>query len=751
LATHSVEDHPIAPHLFRGYSIRGVAERDLTDDVAVRVGRAIGTYFTQHDARTLVVGRDARTSSPRISRALVRGFLEAGLAVTDVGMVPTPVHNFATDLYQADGGVMVTASHNPPEYNGLKVRSHRTLNAADLQDIYRIATAAPMPVARPTLDGSDRLLAKTGDYRQADPLPTYLASVKAAAALRRPFQLVVDGGHGTNGPVVSQLLQELGCQVVELHCAPEGRFPERDPDPTAPGATKALASAVRRAGADIGLAFDGDGDRLVVVDEEGHRVLGDQILMILARDVLSHGPARIAYEILCTQALADDIIAHGGQPIVTPTGYAFVHEAMQTHGAALGGELSGHLFFDQPGFRFDDAILGAVKLLGALSRDDSLLSDVVAALPAYHSSPPIRLACPDPIKAEVVERLKVFYRRDWPVDELDGVRVDFGDGWALVRASNTQPALSLRFEARSEQRLAEMTDTVMKQVELVMSDLTSPPNPLPLSACGEGKGVGVRYTKRVMNVSRTCHRLAVVILAAGQGKRMTSDLPKVLHALNGRPMIEYALGAARTLHPTRSVVVVGHKADQVRAALGASVTFAEQRERMGTGHAVMQAQQAAQGCDAVLVLYGDMPLLRAATLQALWQRYQGGSSPLAMLIVSDSVSRGFGRILRDSKGKVQAIVEEADCTPEQLAIQELNPGVYCFDAQWLWRHLPRLPLHPGKGERGEYFITDLVAMAVGEGYEILDLVTDDPNEALGINTPEHLVEAEAVMRRRHSR
>jgi bifunctional UDP-N-acetylglucosamine pyrophosphorylase/glucosamine-1-phosphate N-acetyltransferase len=251
--------------------------------------------------------------------------------------------------------------------------------------------------------------------------------------------------------------------------------------------------------------------------------------------------------------------------------------------------------------------------------------------------------------------------------------------------------------------------------------------------------------------------LAVVILAAGQGKRMHSDLPKVLHPLGGRPLIQHVLDAARPLNPTRTVVVVGHQGDRVRAALavvpclckgGEGIVFAEQRQRMGTGHAVLQARAEAAGSDAVLVLCGDMPLLRAATLQSLWQIYRLGRGPIAMLIVSDRVSRGFGRIIRDGDGRVQAIVEEANCTPEQRAIQELNPGVYCFDATWLWSHLPRLPLHAEKGDAGEYFITDLVALAVSEGHTVLDLVSTDPDEALGINTPEHLAEAAAVLRRR---
>ncbi len=711
------------PHIFREFSIRGIADQDLTDDVVVTLGRAIGTFFKQRGGESLVVGRDARNSSPRISRSLIEGLLQTGINVTDVGVVPTPVHNFATDFYAADGGVMVTASHNPPEYNGLKIRTDRTLRGDELQAIHRLATAyTPGEVPG------------RSEVRLAEPLPAYLQRIKSHADIRRSLKVVVDGGNGANGPIVPPLLRDLGCEVIELYCKPDGNFPNRDPDPTAPGATAALSASVRAEGADLGLAYDGDGDRLAVVDEQGRPVLGDQTLMILARDVLRRGPAKIVYEVLCTQALADDISAHGGEPVMTPCGYAFVHQALRDTGAALGGEFSGHFFFSDPDFRFDDAILATVKLLTIVARSQRLLSALVAELPAYHSSPSIRLACPDEIKSQVVEQAKVHFRAAYPVDETDGARIDFGDGWALVRASNTQPALSLRFEAKSAERLEELTMEVLDQVKDWM----------------------IRYV--------TIRKLAVVILAAGQGKRMKSNLPKVLHPLAGRPMIQHVVDAAGTLNPARLVVVVGHGADQVRAALSmqekpvfpektgfyqeTQVTFVEQTERRGTGHAVMQAQTVLHDCHGVLVLYGDVPLVRPTTLQALWDRYRAGNSPLAMLIVTGDESRGFGRVVRDEAGRVQAIVEEAECTPEQLAIRELNPGVYCFDAGWLWSHLPQLPLHTDKRDSGEYFLTDLVAMAVAEGHEISYLISHDPLEALGINTPEHLAEAEAALRRR---
>ncbi len=246
------------------------------------------------------------------------------------------------------------------------------------------------------------------------------------------------------------------------------------------------------------------------------------------------------------------------------------------------------------------------------------------------------------------------------------------------------------------------------------------------------------------------HALAVVILAAGQGKRMKSKLPKVLHPLGGRPMIQYVLDTAIALDPSRVVMVVGQGAEQLRATLDQNVIFVEQVQRMGTGHAVMQAQAALDDSYDVLVLYGDMPLLRPETLNALRQSYRGGNSPLAMLVVANDDSRGFGRVIFDSAGRVQAVVEEAECTPEQLAIRELNAGVYCFESQWLWSHLPQLPLHADKGDVGEYFLTDLVEIAVAEGFEISYLLTEDSSQTLGINTPEHLAEAEAVLYRRQN-
>jgi phosphomannomutase/phosphoglucomutase len=450
----------VNPQIFREYSIRGIADQDLIDEVVMTIGHAIGTLFRQRGNQSLVVGRDGRNSSPRISRSLIAGLLQTKLQVTDVGMVPTPVHNFATDFYAADGGIMITASHNPAEYNGLKIRTDRTLRGDELLEIYHI-----------TAESRRRIRSTPGreEAKQANPLPVYLERIKTHAHIHRPLNIVVDGGNGTNGPIVSQLVRDLGCDVIELYCEPDGDFPHRIPDPTAPDATDDLAACVRGEGADLGLAYDGDGDRLALVDEQGNTVLGDRIMMILARDVLRRGPARIVYEILCSQALADAVKAHGGEPVMTPSGYAFVHQALRDTGAALGGELSGHLFFNEPDFRFDDPILGAIKLLNIVSRDPHPLSALVAELPAYHSSPELRVPCPDEAKARVVEHVRTQFEDDYEVDTLDGARINFGDGWALVRQSNTQPVISMRFEAPSAERLKAIQTEVQPLVEAEIS------------------------------------------------------------------------------------------------------------------------------------------------------------------------------------------------------------------------------------------------------------------------------------------
>ena len=457
----------VNPDIFREFSIRGVANKDLTDEVVSAIGQSVGVFFSQQGRSLLVVGNDVRNSSARIRQAFISGLTQAGMSVIDIGQVPTPVLNFTVDSIEADGGVMITASHNPPSDNGFKIRTDHILDGDELQEIYKIIS---------TLDSSPDAFSEGREVKNLDPLPAYFDRLEGLVDQPLNLKVVVDGGNGTNGPVVSKLLRSVGCQVIELFCEPDGNFPNRTPDPTKSGAVEALSARVKEEQADLGVAYDGDGDRLAVVDDQGNVILGDQILMILARDVLRQQPAKIVVEILCTQALADDIAAHGGEPILVPSGYAFVYHAMHSSGAAVGGELSGHLFFNEPGFDFDDAILGTVKLLNIIKQNQKLLSEMVAVLPTYFSSPELRLLCPDAVKGKVVEQVKVYFEREYSVDTLDGARIHFDDGWAIVRQSNTQPRLSMRFEARSAAGLETIQSSVQPFVEAKIAELTNGSN-----------------------------------------------------------------------------------------------------------------------------------------------------------------------------------------------------------------------------------------------------------------------------------
>ena len=443
--------------IFREFSIRGVAERDLPDAVVTQIGGAVGTYFAGEQPARLVIGRDVRGSSPRISRALVTGLLATGATVFDIGLTPTPILNFAVDHFEADGGVMVTASHNPPQDNGFKLRADVTLTGQALQQIYALA------VAQEFVQGA-------GVYLEKDVLTPYLAALRRRVKPGRPQKIVVDGGNGINGRVVSDFLRQQGHTVVELFTEPDGLFPNRNPDPTSPHALDAAGRTIIEQGADLGLAYDGDGDRVALLDEQGRPHYGDILLMLLARQALREKSMRVVYDVSCTKALADDVVAHGGEAHPAPVGYAFVHEKMRQLGATLGGESAGHIFCLDDEFKFDDAILASISLLNYISRQDRPVSALVEALPRYHTSPNLRIHCPDHLKAPLIDRIKTHYQASHPVDTTDGAKVAFERGWALVRQSNTQAAISLRAEGETAEVMAAIRDEVTALVKTALAD-----------------------------------------------------------------------------------------------------------------------------------------------------------------------------------------------------------------------------------------------------------------------------------------
>jgi phosphomannomutase/phosphoglucomutase len=441
--------------IFRGFSVRGVVGVDFNQESMCQIGRGTGEWFFRQEMRKVVVGHDVRVSSPELHRAFCAGLVKSGLTVLDVGLVPTPVLNFATDDCQADGGVMITASHNTAEYNGLKIRTTHTVFGDDLGEIYQLSMLVDLPE-------------RNGELVLKSPFQRYLEVLKGKAVFGRPLKVVVDAGNGANGLVVPQFLRESGLDVVELNCEPDGAFPSRDPDPTSPNATRALAQNVLETRADIGLAFDGDGDRVILVDERGGTIFGDEMLMLVAGYALERREVdKVAYEVLCSHAVPDYIAAKGGIAIPAPSGYAFVHNAMLAAGARLGGEMSGHFFLLDENFRFDDSIVAACRALSILSGQEKPLSALIAALPRYFSSREYRLPCPDEFKGQVVESIRqVFARQGYPIESIDGCSIAFEDAWALVRQSNTQPVLSLRFESkRSDAHMRQVKDQVMARVE----------------------------------------------------------------------------------------------------------------------------------------------------------------------------------------------------------------------------------------------------------------------------------------------
>jgi phosphomannomutase / phosphoglucomutase len=434
------------PSIFREYDIRGVAERDFDAAFARALGRGYAAYLAERGLggrRRIGVGRDCRLTSDAYAAALREGLLASDLDVVDLGVCPTPVTYFSLFELDLDGAIQVTGSHNPAGDNGFKVCLGRTtIHGAEIQSLRRLVEAGRAPDGRGRLESVD-IVARYQAYL-VDRLPR----------LARPVHAVVDAGDATAGPVAPPILRALGATVDELYCTLDGRFPHHHPDPTVEANLQDLIARVRKVGAEVGLAFDGDADRLGVVDRGGRVVWGDELLILFARDLLvAHPGATVVSEVKCSQRLYDDITAHGGRAIMWRAGHSPIKAKMQETGALLAGEMSGHLFFADDYFGFDDAIYAACRLLDLLARTGQRIDQLLADLPPAFATPEIRVDCPDAIKFAVVDAALQHFRKGHDVVDVDGVRVRLPHGWGLIRASNTQPALVLRFEASSRAAL----------------------------------------------------------------------------------------------------------------------------------------------------------------------------------------------------------------------------------------------------------------------------------------------------------
>lgn len=436
----------INPNIFREYDIRGLAERDLTDETAETVARAFGSLLREQGKVTVALGRDVRESSPRLEAAWTRGLVRCGCRVFRIGQVPTPLVYFAVVHLPAEAGVVITGSHNPIEYNGFKLQiGTASLHGAAITDL---AARIQDGRFRPEPAGPE------GSASDIDIHPAYEAMILERCRPARPLKIVIDAGNGTAGPVALPLLRELGHAVVPLYCEPDGRFPNHQPDPTIEAFMEDLKARVVSEGADLGVGYDGDADRIGVIDETGTMLYGDQLLALFARDALTRVPgAPVVFDVKCSQALEEDIRAHGGRPVMYRTGHSLTKAKMKEEGAPVAGEMSGHMFFQEGFFGHDDAIYASARLAAILARSDQPLSSHRASLPQYVNTPEIRVDCPDEAKFRIVRELSVVFASRYPVVTLDGVRVTMGDGWGLVRASNTQPILVLRFEGRSPDAL----------------------------------------------------------------------------------------------------------------------------------------------------------------------------------------------------------------------------------------------------------------------------------------------------------
>jgi phosphomannomutase / phosphoglucomutase len=449
--------------IFREYDIRGITGSEITDSDVSTLGRAFGTYMARQGKSRIVVGRDCRLTSDRYRDLLVAGLLQSGMDVVDVGVCPTPVFYFAIRHLDREGGMMITASHNPPEYNGFKVcNGFDTIAGSEIQKLGFIAQSGDFNSAQGRLD-------------HFDIVSPYIDFVTGNIRLESKLRVGVDGGNATGGPVALAILKRLGCEIYPIYCDMDGTFPNHEPDPTVMENLVDLRNLVLREHLDVGVAYDGDSDRLGVIDHRGEVVFGDKLMIIFAREILSRRPGSVFIsEVKCSKTLYDDIERHGGVAIMWKTGHSLIKAKMKEVDAQLAGEMSGHIFFKDRYFGFDDGIYASCRLLEVLSRRGERIHELLDGVPAMYATPEIRIECADEIKFEVVDRAKLeFQKKNLNVIDIDGARITFPDGWGLVRASNTQPVLVLRFEAQTLERLGEIRDLIESTINRVKEILNT--------------------------------------------------------------------------------------------------------------------------------------------------------------------------------------------------------------------------------------------------------------------------------------
>ena len=445
----------INPFIFREYDIRGVVESDLSERVVELIGKAFASYLQRQGGKKVSVGGDVRLSTERFRAALIKGLTSSGVDVVDLGVVPTPVQYFSLFKLAVDGGIMITGSHNPPEFNGFKMSvGQSSIYGKDIQKLREIIE-------------KEDFLSGSGKVKKVNLLTDYVKDIAKRISIKSKVKVVFDCGNGAASLVIEDLMKALGVNAYFMYCDPDGTFPNHHPDPTIPEYIADLREQVLKLKADLGIAFDGDADRIGVIDDRGEVIWGDRLLILFARNVLKEKKGqKIIFEVKCSQALPEAIEAAGGEPIMWKTGHSLLKKKMKETGAIIGGEMSGHLFFADRYHGYDDAVYAAARLIELLAQEGKKASDLLSDIPKYFTTPEIRLEVgSDKEKFEISKKASEFFRKNYEVIDVDGVRILFGDGWGLVRASNTQPVLVVRFEAKTEARLEEIRKLVISKLQ----------------------------------------------------------------------------------------------------------------------------------------------------------------------------------------------------------------------------------------------------------------------------------------------
>jgi phosphomannomutase/phosphoglucomutase len=443
--------------VFREYDIRGIVGTDITEEIMTCIGQAYAAYMQGRlHHNKVVIGRDGRPHSKQMSDAVIRGVNACGIDVVDIGEVPSPLVYYAAAIMEFDGFLMVTASHNPSEYNGIKLGAGKgALHGADIQKVYELAAGGEFPLS-----------ATPGACEELDLVPQYIEDVLGRFNLKRKLKVVLDGGNGVSGPIAVPVFEKLGCEVIPIYCDVDGTFPNHHPDPTKAENLVDLIAKVKETGADLGIGFDGDGDRIGGCDDQGTPLPGDRLLAIYARQVLADVPgAKIIGEVKCSRGMYEDIAKHGGDALMYRTGHSLIKAKMKEIGAEIAGEMSGHIFFKHRWYGFDDAVYAGARLAEIVAEGNEPLSAMMATIPMRPSTPETEIATDDLKKFDVVKKAtQYFIDQGLEVVTVDGARIEYADGWGLLRASNTSPKLIVRVEADTEQRKDEILKIIMDKV-----------------------------------------------------------------------------------------------------------------------------------------------------------------------------------------------------------------------------------------------------------------------------------------------